>query len=75
MPSQQAAAEFEIGQKVIWTGLAARFERPVTVVAARRSGLRVLGQVPGSGPWIYDIYDGDVIKGTIFSIPGEQLHG
>lgn len=67
--------EFQVGQQVTWTGRAGLFERPVTITAARRSGLLVLGQVPGTGPWIYDIHDAEVIKGTVYSIPAGELRG
>jgi hypothetical protein len=62
---------FAEGQEVIWTGLERNFARRVRIVAARR-GLRRIGQQPEDAPMFYDIAD-PTIKGTVYSIPGDQL--
>jgi hypothetical protein len=57
---------FQIGETVTWIGTKHLFERQVTIVAKRQSIL-------SSDDIVYDIHDGEVIKGTIYSIPESQL--
>jgi hypothetical protein len=65
--------EFTKGQRVTWVGTAGLFRRPVTIRAARRGYLAILGESPADARLVYDIHDATVIKGVVYSIPASQL--
>lgn len=64
--------QFTEGQEALWVGLAAEFEHRVRITAVRRAYLTILGERPEDGETVYDLAD-PAIKGTVFSIPGDQL--
>ena len=65
--------EFTPGQQVTWTGTRGLFSRRVRIIEARASYLEIFGETPDDAVTVYDISD-PTIKGTVFGIPGGQLH-